>query len=160
MQALAASEQPSAPKAQNAPVQPTERPLSRKVRQALDLLAAGKAATQKAAAEAVGIVPETLSRALQKSAAQVFMTQRARQTIAIASMRASERVVELIDASSEHVSLDAAKHVLAIGNIRPPDAAQANVNVNVSVGYVIDLTPAQHAPDMRTVNAVIDQGAE
>jgi hypothetical protein len=87
----------------------------------------------------------------------VFLEQRARQTIAVASARASERIVELVDASSEHVSLDAAKHVLAIGNIRPPDQGQVSVNVGVSVGYVIDLTPMHaHTPQAPNTVQVID----
>lgn len=131
-------------------IQPRERRLTRKARQALDLLATRKAATQKAAAEAVGLAPETLSRILKTSSAQVFLEQRARQTIAVASARASERLVELVDASSEHVSLDASKHVLAIGNIRPPEnGSNINVNVGVNVGYVIDLAPQQ--PGTRTI---------
>ena len=104
------------------------------------------------------MAPETLSRALSKSSAQVFMAQRARQTIALAAGRASERLVELVDAGSEHVSLDASKHVLGIANIRPPETgSHVSVGVNVSVGYVIDLTGQQAAhviehgaPDIRT----------
>lgn len=153
MQALAPSEQNSA---QNAPVpakQTRERTLSRRVRRAIDLIATRKAATQKAAADAVGLHPDSLCRALRTTAAQVFLEQRARQTIAVASARASERMVELVDASSEHVSLDAAKHVLAIGNIRPPESgSHVSVNVGVSVGYVIDLTPGQSAAPERVID--------
>lgn len=161
MQAIATIERPSAPATQNAAKVAIERPLSRKVRRALDLLATRKAATQKAAAEAVGLHPESLSRALSKSSARVFLEQRARQTIAVASARASERIVELVDASSEHVSLDAAKHVLAIGNIRPPEnGSHVSVNVGVSVGYVLDLRPddagAAHTPQAGNQAQVID----
>jgi hypothetical protein len=87
--------------------------------------------------------------------------QRATENLARGVLRASARINELMDAGSEHVSLDAAKHVLAIGNIRPPDTAQANVNVNLSVGYVIDLTPGapqSNAPDIRTQIIEHDQG--
>jgi hypothetical protein len=74
----------------------------------------------------------------------VFMAQRARQTIALAAGRASERIVELLDAESEHVSLDASKHVLAISSIRPPETgANININNSISVGYVIDIAPQQ-----------------
>jgi hypothetical protein len=69
-------------------------------------------------------------------------------------------VVELMDAASEHVSLDASKHVLAIGNIRPPETGSSvNVNLGISVGYVIDLTPgaANSAHDIRTTIIEHDQ---
>lgn len=160
MSAVATIEQPSAPAAQNAPKERRERPLSPKVRQAIALLATRKAATQKAAAEAVGLREDSLCKALKRPSAQVFMAQRARETIAMAAGRASERVVELLDASSEHVSLDASKHVLAIANIRPPeDGRGVQVNVGVSVGYVLDLRPdaPSHAPDIRTQIVERDQ---
>lgn len=75
---------------------------------------------------------------------QVFIEREARRTIAVGTLRASHRVLELVDAASEHVSLDASKHVLGIAGIRPPDTgSHVSVNVGVSVGYVIDLTPQQ-----------------
>lgn len=70
---------------------------------------------------------------------QAYLTQRTRKTIAEGVLRAGARVLELIDASSEHVSLDASKHVLAIEGIKPADGSQVTVNVAVSPGYVIDM---------------------
>lgn len=156
MSAVAAIERNPAP---SVPKPVKSRPLSRRVRQAIDLLATRKAATQKAAAEAAGLHPDSLCRALRTSAAQVFLEQRARQTIAVASARASERMVELVDASSEHVSLDAAKHILAIGNIRPPDTSQPLVNIAITPGYVVKLRHVEEAiaPDIRTEIVEQDQ---
>jgi hypothetical protein len=88
------------------------------------------------------------------------MHARATENLARGTLRASARVLELMDASSEHVSLDASKHVLAIGNIRPPETGSSvNVNVGLSVGYVIDLTPgaANSAHDIRTTIVEHDQ---
>jgi hypothetical protein len=49
------------------------------------------------------------------------------------------------------------RRVLAIGNIRPPDQGQVSVNVGVSVGYVIDLTPMHaHTPQAPNTVQVID----
>lgn len=79
---------------------------------------------------------------------QAFLERESRRTIAVASLRASHRVAELIDASSEHVSLDASKHVLAIRGIRPPDNHATNVNVDVSVGYVVKL---RHIDDPKAI---------
>jgi hypothetical protein len=58
----------------------------------------------------------------------------------IGVLRASKRVMELVDAESEHVSLDASKHVLAIEGIKPRADAQVSVNIDIKAGYVIDLT--------------------
>lgn len=70
----------------------------------------------------------------------LFIERRTRETIANGTLRASARLVELLDASSEHVSLDASKHLLAIEGIKPAAAPTTNVNLNVTCGYVIDLS--------------------
>jgi hypothetical protein len=75
-------------------------------------------------------------------------------------MRASARLLELVDASSEHVSLDASKHVLAIEGIRPPDQGQVSVNVGVSVGYVIDLSGNGGNPSATTIDARVTRDGE
>jgi hypothetical protein len=41
----------------------------------------------------------------------VFVERAARETIGNGTMRASARLLELLDASSKHVSLDASKHI-------------------------------------------------
>jgi hypothetical protein len=105
-----------------------------------ELIASGECKTITAAAERVGITREWLSKQMQRSHVQAFIAQRARQTIASGMLRASARVLELVDASSEHVSLDASKYALAVQGIRPPSDTQVAVNVGVSVGYVIDLS--------------------
>jgi hypothetical protein len=69
----------------------------------------------------------------------VFIARKMRQTIAIGALRASSRLVELIDGASEHVSLDASKHALAIEGIKPTHDAQVSVNIDIKAGYVIDL---------------------
>jgi len=70
----------------------------------------------------------------------VFIARCARQTMQIGVLRASKRVLELVDADSEHVSLDASKHVLAIEGIKPTQDAQVSVNIDIKAGYVIDLS--------------------
>jgi hypothetical protein len=116
-----------------------------KIAEAVRLLLDGTCKTQKAAAERVGMNATYLCEALTKPKIQAFIARETRKTITQGTMRASARLLELVDASSEHVSLDASKHVLAIEGIRPPEQGAANVNVNVSVGYVIDLSGSQPA---------------
>jgi phage/plasmid primase-like uncharacterized protein len=126
--------------------QPAKRErISPKIAKAVNLLLTGECKTQKAAAERIGTSATYLCTQLKKPAVEAFIARRTRETIAQGKMRASARLLELVDASSEHVSLDASKHVLAIEGIRPPDQGAVNVNVGVSVGYVIDLSGSQPA---------------
>ncbi len=130
---------PAAPKRRRPPRIP------KRVRHALSLIASGECATVKAAAERVGLSREHLSRMLGRDHVQAFLTQKARKTIAEGVLRASARVLELLDAGSEHVSLDAARHVLAIEGIKPVEGPQVAVNVAISPGYVIDLRDPREA---------------
>jgi hypothetical protein len=132
-----------------------ERRVSKRIAEAVRLLLTGECKTQKAAAERVGMNETYLSEALRKPHIRVFIERRTRETIANGSLRASARLVELLDASSEHVSLDASKHLLAIEGIKPAAEPIANVNVNVRAGYVImlDEDPARKTIDV-TPNAV------
>lgn len=137
MQDLAPIEQQTAPATQKPS---KERRIPRRIVQAIDMLLSGEARTQKAAAEAVGLSAEHLCRTLSKDHIRVFCDRRARQTIGNAGLRASRRLVELVDAGSEHVSLDATARLLEIIGIKPQRDANVNVNVAISAGYVIDLS--------------------
>jgi hypothetical protein len=123
------------------------------MQQAVALLAT-KGITQREAAKQAGLSEFHLSRELQKPQIRVFMERYARETIAKGVLRASARMVELLDAGSEHVSLDASKHIAAIAGIKPAADAQVSVNIDIKAGYVIDLTdePKRGPEHMRTVN--------
>lgn len=142
-----------------APARPPRIP--HRVRHAVELILTGACSTQKAAAERAGITPEWLSKALRNPATQAFIARRTRETIATGQMRASARLVELVDASSEHVSLDASKHVLAIAGIAPADSGRGavNVNVNIAPGYVLDLRDSPPTVDV-TPDVGSDVGSE
>lgn len=116
-----------------------DKPISKKIRQVVDLLVSGECKTQKAACERIGLHPDYVCRQLKEARVRVFIERRMRETIAAGTMRASSRLVELVDASSEHVSLDATKHMLAIAGIKPTPDAQVSVNIELKAGYVIDL---------------------
>jgi hypothetical protein len=81
-----------------------------------------------------------LSEALRKPHVRVFIERRTRETIANGTLRASARLVELIDAGSEHVSADVSKHMLAIAGIKPAAVPMASVNLHMRAGFVIDLS--------------------
>jgi hypothetical protein len=137
MQELApAEQQTTAP----IPKPARERRIPSRVAKAVELLLSGEVRTHKAAAERVGLNYQHLSKMLNRDYVRVFIERRARQTIAAGQMRASRRLVELIDAGSEHVSLDATKHMLGIGGIAPAPTPSLNVNIELKAGYVIDLS--------------------
>jgi hypothetical protein len=141
--------------------QPSKRErISPKIAKAVNLLLTGECTTQKAAAERIGTSAAYLCTQLRKPAVEAFIARRSRETIAQGQMRASARLIQLIDASSEHVSLDATKHTLAIGGIRPPDQGQVNVNVGVSVGYVIDLSGSAPQQSVTTIDARVTHDDE
>jgi len=136
-----------------APVPDKIKPIPRKVRHALNLMFRGECRDIKAAAAQAKMSREHLSRSLRMPHIQAFIARESRKTIAEHSIRAASRLGELVDASSEHVSLDASKHVLAIEGIRPPDQGQVSVNVGVSVGYVIDLSGNSANPSATVIDA-------
>lgn len=119
---------------------PAKEPrVSKRLAEVVRLLLTGECKTQKAAAERVGMNVSHVSEALKKPHVRVFVDRRVRETIANGTMRASARLLELVDAGSEHVSLDASKHLLAIEGIKPASEPTTNVNLNVRAGYVIML---------------------
>jgi hypothetical protein len=134
-------------KADEKPVK--ERRVSKRIAEVVRLLLTGECKTQRAAAERVGMHEGYLSEALRKPHIRVFIERRTRETIAAGTMRASARMIELLDAASEHVSLDASKHLLGIAGIKPSEHAQVSVNVEIKAGYVIDLSDPV---DARTIN--------
>lgn len=117
----------------------TRRP-SKRMAEAIRLLGTGECKTQRAAAERVGMSETHLCEMLRKPEIRVFMDRYARSTIAYGSVRAANRIVELIDAGSEHVSLDASKHTLAIEGIKPAVEPQSLAQAQPVAGWVVDLS--------------------
>ena len=76
-----------------------ERRVSKRIAEVVRLLLTGECRTQKAAAERVGMNAGYLSEALKKPHVRVFIERRTRETIANGTLRASARLVELLDAA-------------------------------------------------------------
>jgi hypothetical protein len=131
--------------------------VSKRLAEVVRLLLTGECKTQKAAAERVGMNETYLSEALRKPHVRVFVERRTRETISNGTLRASARLVELLDASSEHVSLDASKHMLALNGHQPPSGPTTLVNINVKAGWVIDLGPDPPKPIDVTPNKPEDE---
>lgn len=117
-----------------------------RIAKAVRLLLSGECKTQKAAAERAGLNATYLCEALSKPKIQVFIARETRRTITNGTMRAGARLIELVDAASEHVSLDASKHILAIDGIKPVETG-TNISIinNVAPGYVIDMRDPRDA---------------
>jgi lambda repressor-like predicted transcriptional regulator len=127
---------------------PVKEPrISKRMRKVLTALAT-KGMTQREAAKQAGMSETYLSTALRKPEIQMFVARAIRQNVAIGALRASSRIVDLIDAGSEHVSLDASKHILAIEGVKPRQDAQVNVNIEQKAGYVIVLTRRADEPSV------------
>jgi hypothetical protein len=124
------------------------------VRAAVDAYVSGRAKNLTAAAKAAGISREYLSRSLSLPHVAEFLRQKAARVVAMGAGRAAARIMELIDADSEHVSFDASKHVLSIAGIKPTPDANVNFNLEVRAGYVIDLTRRGDETPLRIVSPI------
>ncbi|MGH6672356.1 MAG: hypothetical protein ACRECV_10345 [Xanthobacteraceae bacterium] len=137
------------------PAEPKRRRVPAKVREAIDHYVSGRAKNITAAAKKVGMSREGLSRALSRPDVTEFLKQKAARQVALGAGRASARMIQLMDAKSEHVSADMARHVAAIAGIRPASDAQLNVNVDVRAGFVIRLTDPDATQDSAPPRDVI-----
>jgi hypothetical protein len=144
MSGLATIEQQPTPTEQNPAKEPR---ISKRMQKVLTLLAT-KGITQREAAKQGGMTEAYLSTALRKPQIQMFIARKMRETIAVGTLRASTRLVELVDAGSEHVSADVSKHMLAIAGIKPTSDAQVSVNIDIKAGYVIDLRDEPDRPSV------------
>jgi transposase-like protein len=125
-----------------------------RVREAIDAIVQGRAKTITSAARKVGLSREYLSRSLSEPHVAEHLRQKAARAVAIGAGRASARLVQLLDASSEHVSLDAARHTLGIAGIKPAPDANVNLNVELRAGFVIDLSEPGESRPMKVVSLV------
>jgi hypothetical protein len=127
---------------ETANTQPTEikrrkRRVSPKVVQALEYLASGRARTQTEAATMASISPEWLSKMLKRPEIGVMIDEMCRRFLRAGKVRATSRLLELLESNSSRTSLEASRLVLGIGGIAPP---RDGVTVNVgNVGYVVHL---------------------
>jgi len=120
-----------------APLPP--RRISKKVRAAIDALVNGDCKSIREAAEKVGFVRESLSRALNKPHVAEHLRQKVVRHLAIAAARAGSTKVELLDSANEMVRDRASTFVLGLADIQPATNPSVNINVGVRAGFVIDL---------------------
>jgi hypothetical protein len=130
------------------PVKPKRVPP--KIGQIVDWLVTGACKNQKAACERANLDPSYVSRELRKVHVRVFIDRKVRETLANGTMRASAKLLELLDSDSDHVALDAVKHELALHGIKPANDSQVSINIDARAGFIIDLSDEPVRP-MRDV---------
>jgi len=137
MPAIATTTQPSTEPAQ----QPAKRVrISPRIQEAVRLIATGTVKTQRAAAERVGMSETHLCTMLARPQIQALIARKASETIRTAKLRASHRLVELIDAQSEHVAAQVSERILTSeGILKSDQGSNIAVNVDIRAGYVIKL---------------------
>ena len=101
---------------------------------------ATKGVNQREAAKLAGISEFHLSRELKKPQIQGFIAQRARQSMQIGVLKASNRLVELVDAESEQVAAKVAERILSSEGVLKSNQHQVAVSVDVKAGFVIDIS--------------------
>jgi ParB-like chromosome segregation protein Spo0J len=124
-----------------------------KIREAIDRVLSGRSKSWSAAAKAVGLSREYVSRSLSLPHVAEFLRQKAARQVAVSSGRAAARLSQLIDsARSEHVALQASQFSLSCAGISPKNEASVNVSVSVRAGFVIDLSGRSDAKPMKIVS--------
>lgn len=119
---------------------PKPRRVPPKVKQAIQLIVDGDVKTITAAAKKVAPSRERLSRALDEPHITEFLRQKAARAVAISAGRASARLIALLDSkASTSVSMQRGTHWPSPASSRPP-ILMVNLNLDVSAGYVIDLS--------------------
>jgi hypothetical protein len=121
--------------------------IPRRIREAINLLITGRAATQRAAAKQVGLSEQHLSRMLHRPQIQAFLASETRKSIASAQAPAAGTLIGLLQADSEHVRKDVAIHVLKVAGISPPEGPVISNNTLLISGYAIDLGDYASFPD-------------
>src|SRR4051812_7438214 len=98
---------------------PATRPMhyriSPRVQRAIELLVTGEAPTITAAAAAVGMVREALSKALNKPHVATYMQERIQRSLKVSAVKAVARLDALLTSENAMVSLRSAQFCLGAG---------------------------------------------
>jgi hypothetical protein len=135
------------------------KPISTKVRQAIDAMVRGDVKTVTDAAATAGLSREHLSRELSKPHIAEFLQQRVKRSLAMASARAGAVKVELLDSDNAMVRDRASTFILGVAGIGP-DNAQPAVSSGRTPGVTIIIEAAdpakQRAVDSRLMTLTGD----
>jgi hypothetical protein len=121
-----------------------KRKISPAVIQAIELWATGRAKNKTEAATMASVSPEWFGKMLKRPETGVLVEQMTRRLFAEGKIRATARMMDLMDSSSSKVSFEASRFVLAVNKIAPPRDGGSVVNVNLGSagdgpGYIVML---------------------
>jgi hypothetical protein len=119
-----------------------ERPIPRRLVQVIDALLDGTCKSQRAACERFNLSESYVSRSMKKDKIRVYLTRRTSEAIAASQLPATSTVLRLMEmAKSEHVQIEAAKHMLALNGYHAnPTAPGVNINIgSTPAGYIVQL---------------------
>jgi hypothetical protein len=127
------------------------RPIPRPVRDAIELIATGRAKDITTAAQRIGWERSRLSKWLSRPECIAAAKERAAKAVAVGALRSGARLNELVDSESSKVSLEAAKFSLQTAGIGPARDPSVSVNLNLPrAGFVLDLS---ERPERRSIDA-------
>lgn len=116
------------------------RRISKKLREVIDLLLTGSVTTQRAAADRVGMNEKHVSEQFQRQHVLEYIKVRSAKHLTAGTLRATARMLSLLDAASEHVQYKAAEYALGVAGIAPAAAPAIAINVDVKAGWIIDIS--------------------
>lgn len=134
------------------PDQPPGMRLSVRMRNAIAALESGAAKDQRSAAKRCKVSESQLSRVLNRSEIQAWLSQRRQQNLAVATLRASRKAIDLVDHNSGHVAFRMTEALLQTsGDLKSADGPRISINnthmvggMVVASGYAVDLrSPAE-----------------
>lgn len=128
------------------------KPISKKVRSAIDAMVRGDVKTITAAAEHAGLSREHLSRELGRPHIAALLQEKVARNLAMSSARAGATKVDLLDSANDMVRDRASSFVLGLAGIAPSQQPSVSVNVNVRAGYIIDLSEPGEERPMKVVS--------
>ncbi|MBR0974095.1 hypothetical protein [Bradyrhizobium japonicum] len=126
------------------------KPISAKVRAAIDAMVAGDARTITDAAAVAGVSREYLSRELSKPHITEHLRQKIRRSLAVGAARAGATKLALLDSPNEMVRDRASSFVLGLIGV-VPEAASAAPPGTASLGVVIQII--SHDPRPPVIDA-------
>jgi hypothetical protein len=116
------------------------KPISPKIRAAIDSLVNGEAKTVTDAAVIAGLSREHLSRELGKPHIAARLKNKTLRNLAISAARAGAVKTELMASPNEMVKDRASTFILGLAGIQPAASPSVHVNIEMKAGYVIDLS--------------------
>lgn len=118
------------------------KPISAKVKAAIDAMVAGDAKTITDAAAVAGVSREHLSRELSKPHVTEHLRQKIKRTLAIGAARAGATKLALLDSPNEMVRDRASSYVLGLIGIAPDPEPNDRASVQLPGLQIVIVQPA------------------